>query len=357
MENILELIEVISKEKGIEKEKIFEYVEMGLKASFKKQFGENKECNLNIDRNTGKINLSIVKTVVKKVEDENREISLSEARKTFPGYQEGDQFLIEVDPMEFGRNSARAAAQSLYQNILIAEREILYNFYKEKQRELVNGVVQRTYNKNVYVNLGKIDGILPIKEQIPGEQYEVGQRIKVLITDVTKTNKDPIVHLSRTHPDLIKRLFELEVPEIYEGDIIIKSIAREPGHRTKIAIENKNELIDTLGACVGPSGTRVKAIVDEISGEKIDIIEYDKDPEIYISNALKPAKVNEVAIIEDNSAMAIVPDFQLSLAIGKDGQNARLAAKLTGWKIDIKSQSQVDNYQEPEDEEAQDGDA
>lgn len=342
MDNILELVYVIAQEKGIEEELVFEYLEQGLKASFKKQFGDEKLLEVHVSRDTGRIDMSIDYTVVEEVEDDQKEISLGDARKVDPQIQVGDIYKEVVDPMKFGRNSVRVAAQSLYQNILVAERDSIYKYYKDKEGELITAKVQRFYRGNVYVDLGKTDGIIPPTEQIPGEEYEPGKRLKMILTEVRRTNKDPVIHLSRKHNDLVKRLFELEVPEIFEGELIIRGIAREAGSRTKIAIESMNENIDTLGACVGPGGSRVMAIVDELGGEKIDIIEYSSDPEIYIENALKPAKVVRIISLDEKRVRAVVPDYQLSLAIGKEGQNARLAARLTGWRIDIKSETQME---------------
>lgn len=343
MDNILELVDLIAKERNIEKEKVYEYLELALKASVKKQFKDVKEVRVDLCKDEGKLDIYIEKVIVEEVLDNVNEISLTEAKSFDKSLNIDDIYLEKVDPLDFGRNSARVAAQSIYQNILIAERQSTYNYFKEKEKELINGVIQRVYKNDVYVNLGKIDGILKPNDRIDTEEYIQSKRIRCFIKEVVETNTEPVVLLSRNHPDLIKRLFEMEVPEIYEGDLIIKNIAREAGSRTKIAVYTENDKLDPVGTCVGPNGARVEAVVNEINGEKIDIVEYDKDPIVFIENALKPAKVITIKEIEPQSALAIVPDYQLSLAIGKKGQNARLAAKLTGWKIDIKSESEVEN--------------
>ena len=270
----------------------------------------------------------------------------SEAKKVDPKIQLDDIVNIEVTPKNFGRIAAQNAKQVVVQRIREAERGLIYEKYIEKENEIVTGLVQRVEKRNVYIDLDKTEAILPPSEQMPGENYEVNNRLKVYITEVKKTTKGPLITVSRTHPGLVKRLFEMEVPEIARGEVLIKNISREAGSRTKISVAALEEEIDPVGSCVGYRGTRVQRIVEELKGEKIDIIKWSEDPVEYISSALSPAKVVSVLLDSDEkSAMVIVPDDQLSLAIGKEGQNARLAAKLTGWKIDIKSQSQAEILQ------------
>ena len=271
------------------------------------------------------------------------EISLEDAIKLNDSYEVGDTAEIEVKPKNFGRIAAQNAKQLVVQRIKEAERNIVYNEFIERQDEIINGIIQRREKNNIFIDLGKTDGILTPNEQIHGEEYIQNKRIKVYILEVKKTTKGPQVHVSRTHPGLVKRLFESEVPEIFDGTVQIKSISREAGSRTKIAVFALDSNVDPVGSCVGPRGIRVQNIVDELNGEKIDIIKWSDDPKEYISASLSPAKVLDVQIREDSkSATITVDDYQLSLAIGKEGQNARLAAKLTGWKIDIKSKSQID---------------
>ncbi len=346
MENLVELVKMVADERQIEEELVFTYLKTALEAAIKKQYGENRNVVLNIDKTSGEIESYFELSVVKEVEDDKTQISLAEAKAIDKTYKVGDIVRKDLDFKQFSRISAKSATNSIYQAILLAERESKYLQYAQKEKEIINGVVQRSYRDNVYVNIGRVEGVLKKPFQLPGEDYSSGKRIKCYIQEVKKTNMEPEIVLSRTSPELVKRLFELEVPEILEGDLIIKSIAREAGSRTKIAVYSEDEKIDALGACVGPGGSRVDAIVNELNGEKIDIIEYSNDPKEYIENALKPAKIVEVKIIDDNSVIAIVPDYQLSLAIGQKGQNARLAVKLTDWKIDIKSESQMEELDE-----------
>jgi N utilization substance protein A len=281
------------------------------------------------------------KDIVEVVEDDLTQASLEDAREIDIKYQIGDVLEIKVIPRDFGRIAAQTAKQVVVQRIREAERGQIYDDFSSRQSEIVTGIIQRISNETVFVNMGRTEGILAVTEQVSGEKYIVNNRIKVYIMDVKKTTKGPQVYLSRSHPGLVKRLFELEVPEIQDGIVEIKSIAREAGSRTKIAVYTADENVDPVGACVGTRGARVQAIVDELFGEKIDIINWSDEPEKLISSALSPAKVEKVIINEDGkSATVIVPDYQLSLAIGKEGQNVRLAARLCGWKIDIKSHSQ-----------------
>lgn len=338
----LEALEQIEKDKGINKEILIEAIEAALVSAYKKNYGTTQNVKINIDRETGEVKVYSQKTVKEDAMNPLLEISLVEAKKINPLVKVGDVISIEVKPKNFGRIAAQTAKQVVMQRIKEAERNIIYEEFAGRETDLVTGTILRIDKKNVIIDLGKTEVILPPTEQMPNEVYNPGERIKVYILEVKKTTKGPQITVSRSHPGLIKRLFELEVPEIYEGIVEIKSIAREAGSRTKIAVHSRDENVDPVGACVGQKGTRVQAIVDELKGEKIDIIKWSKDAAEYISNALSPAKVIKVDIDEDNkTARVIVPDNQLSLAIGKEGQNARLAAKLTGWKIDIKSQSKI----------------
>ncbi len=350
MENLVELVKMVADERQIEEELVFDYLKLALEAAIKKQYGENRNVVLNINKETGEIESYFELTVVPEVVDEKNEISLDDAKALNKSYQNGDIVRKNLDFKQFSRISAKSATSSIYQAILTAERKSKYLQYASKEKELVNGVVQRSYRDNVYVNIGRVEGVLKKSAQLSTDDYSNGKRIKCYIQEVKETSMEPEIILSRTSPELVKRLFELEVPEILEGDLIIKSIAREAGSRTKIAVYSEDEKIDALGACVGPGGSRVDAIVNELNGEKIDIIEYSNDPKEFIENALKPAKIVEVKIIDEKSVIAVVPDYQLSLAIGQKGQNARLAVKLTDWKIDIKSESQMEELDEKEED-------
>ncbi len=341
----LELIQALNdlgKEKGIDVEIIIEAIEAALVSAYKKNFGSQSNMRVTFDRETGEIKVYTRKLIVEEVTEEREEMSLAEARKRDPRYEVGDIVEIEVTPRDFGRIAAQTAKQVVVQRIREAERDMIYYEYSNREGDIVNGVVQRIEGKNVLIDLGKTEAILMPNEQMPGEKNKNGDRIKSYIIDVKKTTKGPQILLSRTHPGLLKRLFELEVPEIHDGTVEIKSVAREAGARSKIAVHSKNENIDPVGSCVGHKGMRVQAIVNELRGEKIDIVKWSSDPVKYIANALSPAKVLSVDVsAEEKMAAVVVPDYQLSLAIGKEGQNARLAAKLTGWKIDIKSESQI----------------
>ncbi|MDK2798537.1 MAG: transcription termination/antitermination protein NusA [Clostridiales bacterium] len=334
-------LEQIEKEKNISKEVLIDAIEAALISAYKRNFGSSQNVSVNIDRITGEVRVYANKRVVEVPENDLTEISLGDARNISEKYDIGDVVEIEVTPKKFGRIAAQTAKQVVVQRIREAERGIIYDEFFSKQNDIVTGIVQRIEKKNVMVELGKIEAVLTPNEQVPGETYNFNDRIKVYVIEVKKTTKGPQVLISRTHPGLIKRLFEKEVPEIYDGIVEIKSISREPGSRTKIAVHSIDPNVDPVGACVGQKGNRVQVIVDELRGEKIDIVKWSSDPSEYISASLSPAKVLQVEINEsEKSAKVIVPDYQLSLAIGKEGQNARLAAKLTGWKIDIKSESQ-----------------
>jgi len=335
-------LELLEKEKGIIKDVLIEAIEAALVSAYKRNFGSTQNLRICIDRTSGDVKVYTLKKVKSEPQNDQNEISVAEAKKIDIKLEEDDVAEIEVTPRKFGRIAAQTAKQVVVQRIREAERGIIFDEFSNKEGEILTGIVQRNEKKNIIVDLGKAEATLPYAEQTQGEMYKFGDRIKCYITEVKKTTKGPQISLSRTHPGLVKRLFELEVPEIYDGTVEIKSISREPGSRTKIAVFSRDENVDPVGACVGQKGTRVQAIVDELRGEKIDIIKWSSNFEEYISSSLSPAKVIRVDVNEEEkSAKVTVPDFQLSLAIGKEGQNARLAAKLTGWKIDIKSESQL----------------
>lgn len=340
---LIEALNALQAEKGIDAEMLVESIETAMVSAYKKARGIDGEIYARMDRETGAVNIYLVKTVVEEVETPTLEIALEQARKLDERYMPGDRIEFEDTPKDFGRIGAQTARQVITQRLREAEKGAIYSEFADKQNELLTAFVHRAENGFVYLELGKTEGVLPPKEQIPGERYDVGSRVKVYVTDVKKSLKGSLViTVSRTHPQLVKRLFELEVPEIMEGTVQIKSISREAGSRTKIAVYSEDPDIDAMGACVGPKGMRVANIVQELNDEKIDIVKWSPDPAEYIANALSPAQVMLVnADEEEKLSKVIVPDNQLSLAIGKEGQNARLAAKLTGWKIDIKSQSQM----------------
>lgn len=339
----IEALEELEREKGIAMDVLIEALEAALISAYKRNFGSLQNVRVYIDRETGEIRVFARKTVVEKAEDERSEISLEEARTKDSKYELEDIVEIEVTPRDFGRIAAQTAKQVVVQRIREAERGIIFEEFSSREGDIVNGIVQRQDQKNVYIDLGKTEAILAPTEQIPGEEYRHSDRIKTYIVEVRKTTKGPQILVSRTHPGLLKRLFELEVPEIHDGTVELKSVAREAGARSKIAVYSKDENVDPVGACVGPKGMRVQTIVSELKGEKIDIVKWSQDPAKFVANALSPAKVVSVVIYEDDKiARVVVPDYQLSLAIGKEGQNARLAAKLTGWKIDIKNESQME---------------
>ncbi|WMM26582.1 transcription termination factor NusA [Tissierella sp. MB52-C2] len=331
----------IQKEKGISEEIIFDALESALISSYKKNFGASQNVEVEMDRTTGKVKVIALKEVVEEIDNEYLEISLDEAKQIDDKFQIGDFVKIEITPKDFGRIAAQTAKQVVIQRIRDAERDVIFDEFINRENEIITGQVQRISKNNVYIDLGKTEGVLPPVEQIDGEEYNQGDRLKLLILEVKKTTKGPQIILSRSHPNLVKRLFELEVPEIDDGIVEIFSISREAGSRTKIAVFSKDPNVDPLGSCVGFKGSRVKVIVDELKGEKIDIVIWSKDIGEFIANSLSPSKVVDVIANEkEKSAIVVVPDYQLSLAIGKEGQNARLAAKLTNWKIDIKSESQ-----------------
>ncbi len=350
----LELINAlkdIEKEKGISSEVLLEAIEHALQTAYRKNFGSAQNSRIEIAKETGEIKVFSRKAAVTEVNDPNLEISLEEALEIDPEAKEGDIIEIEVTPRNFGRIAAQAAKQVVVQQIREAERGLIYQEFSSREGDIITGTIRRQEAKNIFIDLGRAEAVLMPSEQIPSEKYNRGDRIKAYITDVKKTTKGPQILVSRTHPGLLKRLFELEVPEIFEGIVEIKAVAREPGMRSKIAVHSRDENVDSIGACVGPKGMRVQAVVIELKGEKIDIVKWSSDPKVFIANSLSPAKVDSVEIIEeDKAARVIVPDHQLSLAIGKEGQNARLAARLTGWKIDIKSTSQVSLQEKEQDD-------
>lgn len=340
--DIIRALGELEKEKGISSDVVIEAIKAALESGYKKNFGKANNFSIEIDELSGDFKLYADKTVVEIVEDAQLEISLTEAKEVRRGYEIGDIIKIEIQPKkDFGRIAAQTARQVILQKIREAERNSIYNEYVGRESDLIDGVVQRVSKGSIYLDMGKIEGVINQNEQIPGEEFEQGDRLKAVILEIKNSSKGASVILSRTHPNLIKRLFELEVPEIHDGVLEIFSISREAGSRTKIAILSHDPNVDPVGSCVGNKGMRVKSIIDEINGEKIDIVIYDKNPEIFIANSLGPAKITSVSANEqDKTATTVVPDNQLSLAIGKEGQNARLAAKLTGWRIDIISESQ-----------------
>ncbi|MDO4519837.1 MAG: transcription termination factor NusA [Eubacteriales bacterium] len=339
---LIEALNTLEKEKNIRKDTLLEAIEQSLIQACKNHFGKADNVQVTIDRENGDFHVFADRTVVESVEDPAMEISLTNALKLNSAAEIGDVIKVEIKSMEFGRIATTNAKNVILQKIREEERRVLYTEYYEIEKEVVTGVVQRVQGKAININLGKVDAVLEEDEQVKGEEYKPTDRIKVYILEVKKTPKGPRIIVSRTHPDFVKRLFESEVAEVKEGTVEIKCIAREPGSRTKIAVWSNDPDVDPVGACVGHNGARVGAIVDELHGEKIDIINWDENPAILIENALSPAKVIAVmADPDENTAVVVVPDYQLSLAIGKEGQNARLAAKMTKYSIDIKSETQA----------------
>lgn len=339
----IQALDDIEKEKGISKEVLLEAIETALVSAYKKDFGSKDNVRIEISAEAGEVKVYSRKEVVEEVENDNSEISLIEAERIDSKYTIGDIVEIEVTPANFGRIAAQTAKQVVMQRIREAERDVIFDQYKEKEDELITGTIQRFHNDNILIDMGKTEALLPPSEQIAGERYEIGERIKLYVVEVSTTNKGPRILVSRTHPGLLKRLFEIEVPEIFQGLVEIKAVAREAGQRSKMAVSSSDSQVDPVGACVGPKGMRVQAVVNQLNNEKIDIVKWDDDPEVFVGNALNPAEVISVDINKsDKIAQVVVPDFQLSLAIGKEGQNARLAAKLTGWKVDIKKESEIE---------------
>ena len=358
---LLEALTILEKEKNISKEVLMEAIEQSLIQACKNHFGKADNVHVTIDHETCEFSVYADKTVVEVVEDPVMEISLSNAKMMDSKYELGDIVQVPIQSKQFGRIATQNAKNVILQKIREEERKVLYDEYFQKEKDVVTGVVQRYMGKNVSVNLGQVDAILSENEQVKGEVYKPTERIKVYVLEVKDSPKGPKIMVSRTHPELVKRLFEAEVTEVKDGIVEIKSIAREAGSRTKIAVWSNDPDVDAVGACVGMNGARVNTIVEELRGEKIDIISWNENPALLIENALSPAKVITVlADPDEKTALVIVPDYQLSLAIGKEGQNARLAARLTGFKIDIKSETQAreagdfEYYQESDDEEGED---
>ncbi|SDN29307.1 transcription termination factor NusA [Alkalicoccus daliensis] len=353
----MEALATIEKDKGIDKEVILEAIEQALITGYKRNFNSAQNVRVDIDREIGTIRVFARKEVVEEVFDARLEISLEEAHHINPLYEVDDVVEIEVTPRDFGRIAAQTAKQVVTQRVREAERGIIYSDFIDREEDIMTGIVQRQDHRFIYVDLGKVEALMPLNEQMPTESYKHNDRIKAFITKVEKTTKGPQIMISRTHPGLLKRLFELEVPEIYDGTVEVKSVSREAGERSKISVHAEDEDIDPVGSCVGQKGQRVQTIVDELRGEKIDIVRWSDDPKVYVANALSPSKVVKVTVNEEEKmTQVIVPDYQLSLAIGKRGQNARLAAKLTGWKIDIKSESEAEELGllDDEDQKAED---
>ncbi len=359
--DFLDALTELEREKNISKEDIITAIEDAVELAYKKNYGNYPNVRVLVDREDGEVLVLMSKEVVSEVEDDMMEVSLEEARSYDERYEVGDVIEYQVDPKDFGRIAAQTAKQVVVQRIREAERRNSYDEFVNKQGEIVTAKIERINNGTMFLSVGNSEGILPLSEQVKTESFNVGDRIKVYVIDVKKATKGPQIFLSRSHPGLVRRLFELEVPEIADGTVEIKGIAREAGSRTKIAVYSHDENVDPVGACVGNRGTRVQNIVDELFGEKIDIIVWDDDPAVLISNVLKPAEVEGVYINyvseKEKMATAVVPEQQLSLAIGREGQNVRLAARVSGWKIDIKSKSQLEDsgfdFDEYEDQDGQ----
>ena len=348
---LLDALDVLEKEKEVSKEVMLEAIENSLITAYKNHFDKADNVTVTVNRTTGDYSIIAAKTVVEEVTDPVTEISLTEAQEIDKKYDLGDTVNIQIESKEFGRIATQNAKNVILQKIREEERKVIYDQYYGKEKDIVTGIVQKINGKNVSINLGKADAVLTEKEQVKGEVFTPTERIKLYIVEVKDTSKGPRIVVSRTHPELVKRLFEAEVTEVKDGTVEIKSIAREAGSRTKIAVWSNNPDVDAVGACVGMNGARVNAIVSELRGEKIDIINWSENPAVFIENALSPAKViSVVADDEEKTASVVVPDYQLSLAIGKEGQNARLAARLTGFKIDIKNETQAREFAEMEDE-------
>ncbi|MGE7947270.1 transcription termination factor NusA [Lysinibacillus sp. NPDC093688] len=338
--DLLDALNALEEQKGISRDVLIEAIEAALVTAYKRNFNQAQNVRVDLNLDKGSIRVFSRKDVVEEVEDDRLQISEEDAKAINPAYQLEDIVEQEVTPRNFGRIAAQTAKQVVTQRVREAERGLIYEQYVDREDDIVTGVVERLDARNIYVGLGKVEAALPQNEQIQGEKYHPHDRIKVYITKVERTTRGPQVIVSRTHPGLLRRLFEMEVPEIYEGIVEIKSIAREAGDRSKISVHAHNEEVDPVGSCVGAKGARVQTIVNELNGEKIDIVEWSEDPVVFVANALSPSKVLDVQVNEEEkSTTVVVPDYQLSLAIGKRGQNARLAAKLTGWKIDIKSET------------------
>ena len=339
---MLGALDALEREKGISKQIVIEALDAAMISAYKRHYGQAQNVEVEFDEKKGDVHIYSVKEVTDEVMDSQLEVSLKEAQQVNPAYEVGDMIRFEVTPKDFGRIAAQTAKQVILQRVREAERSIIYNEFSAYENEIMQGIVERQDRRYIYVNLGKIEAVLSKQDQIPNEVYEPHDRIKVYIWKVENTSKGPQVYVSRSHPDLLKRLFEQEIPEVYDGEVEIVSIAREAGDRAKVAVKSENPDIDPVGTCVGQKGQRVQSIVNELKGENMDIVEWNEDPAVFIANALNPAQVVDVIFDESQRACTVVvPDFQLSLAIGKRGQNARLAAKLTGFKIDIKPESEM----------------
>ena len=339
-QELLNAMNYLEKEKSIPREILIETIEAALLTAYKKNYTQHKNVKVDLNLTNGSYRVISRKDVVEEVEDETAEVDLETARTVNPAYEIGDPYDEDVTPKDFNRVGAQAAKQAVMQRLRDADRGILYDEFVDKEDEVMTGLIDRVDHRFVYIQLGRTDAVLSESERIPNEVYRPNERIKVYVNKVEQTTKGPKIFVSRTHPNLLKRLFEKEVPEIYDGTVEVMSVAREAGERSKISVHAENTDVDAVGSCVGAKGARVEAVVNELSGEKIDIVLWDTDPKVFVRNALSPSQVVDVLVDEENqSTVVIVPDNQLSLAIGKKGQNARLAAKLTGWKIDIKSES------------------
>lgn len=340
---MLNALDALEAEKGVSKEVVIEALEAALISAYKRHYGQAQNVEVEFDRKKGNIHVFAVKEVTEEVMDSQLEVSLKDAMLINPAYEIADKIRFEVTPKDFGRIAAQTAKQVILQRVREAERSIIYNEFSAYEKDIMQGVVERQDSRYIYVNLGKIEAVLSKQDQMANEFYQPHDRIKVYVSRVENTSKGPQVFVSRSHPDLLRRLFEQEVPEVYDGIVEIVSIAREAGDRSKIAVRSHDENIDPVGTCVGPKGQRVQALVNELKGENMDIVEWNEDPAVFIANALNPAEVSDVIFDQTNpkACTVVVPDYQLSLAIGKRGQNARLAAKLTGFKIDIKSESDM----------------
>lgn len=335
-------LDELEKEKGIKKEYVLESIETALVTAYKRNFDSLENVKVDIDHNTGATHIFAIKEVMERANDDALEISLDDAHKINKELKLGDSVEVEIVPKDFGRIAAQTAKQVIIQKLREVEREIIYNEFNDRKGEIVSGIIQKADHNIVVMDLGKLEGVMPKKEQVPTEKYHVNDKIKGYVLDVEKGQKGaPQVIVSRSHPDFVRKLLEFEIPEIYEGVIEIKSISRDAGNRSKVAVYSPDPNIDPVGSCVGQKGVRIQNVINELNGEKIDVIEWNEDPSIYIASALLPAQILAVDIKENEKfAQVIVPDDQLSLAIGKSGQNARLAARLTNWKIDIKSETQ-----------------
>lgn len=345
---MLNALDALEAEKGISKEIVIEALEAALISAYKRHYGQSQNVEVEFNAKKGSIHVYSVKEVTEEVMDSQLEVSLKDAMLINPAYEIGDKIRFEVTPKDFGRIAAQTAKQVILQRVREAERNIIYTEFSAYENDIMQGIVERQDNRYIYVNLGKIEAVLSKQDQMANEFYQPHDRIRVYVSKVENTSKGPQVFVSRSHPDLLRRLFEQEVPEVYDGTVEIVSIAREAGDRSKVAVRSHDENIDPVGTCVGPKGQRVQTLVNELKGENMDIVEWSEDPAVFIANALNPAEVSDVIfdVTNPKACTVVVPDYQLSLAIGKRGQNARLAAKLTGFKIDIKSESDMASFYE-----------